>query len=61
MQAGGALIFAVAILGWYATFIIMAAEMRVPFSLPLGDLSRFWPPTNVEISDDPEDHRHHQR
>lgn len=49
-QAGGALIFIVSLLGWYACFIIMAAEMRVPVSLPMGDLSRFWPSTDVPIS-----------
>ncbi|KAJ4415614.1 hypothetical protein N0V82_007248 [Gnomoniopsis sp. IMI 355080] len=55
-KAGGALIFAVAILGWYSCFIIMAAEMRVPINLPMGDLSRFWPSSNVELSDETEGH-----
>lgn len=49
-QAGGALIFVVALLGWYMTFIIMAAEMRLPLSLPVGDLSRFWPRTDVDLA-----------
>ncbi|POS70635.1 hypothetical protein DHEL01_v210971 [Diaporthe helianthi] len=55
-KAGGALIFVVALLGWYACFIIMAAEMRVPISLPMGDLSRFWPRTDVEIAAAGRDH-----
>ncbi|PSR97805.1 GPR1/FUN34/yaaH family-domain-containing protein [Coniella lustricola] len=48
-KAGGALIFIVALLGWYACFIIMAAEMRLPVRLPMGDLTRFWPATDVAI------------
>lgn len=40
----------VACLGWYMTFIIMAAEMRLPLSLPVGDLSRFWPRTDVDLA-----------
>lgn len=55
-KAGGALIFVVALLGWYACFIIMAAEMRVPISLPMGDLSRFWPRTDVELTAAGRDH-----
>ena len=30
------------------TFIMMAAEMRLPIKLPVGDLSHFWPSTDVE-------------
>lgn len=52
------MIFVVALLGWYSCFIIMAAEMRVPISLPMGDLSRFWPSTDVEISAPDAEHRH---
>ncbi|KAF2972022.1 hypothetical protein GQX73_g1508 [Xylaria multiplex] len=48
--AGGALLFVVAALGWYMTFIIMAGEMRITLSLPVGDLSRFWPQTNVDLA-----------
>lgn len=46
----------VALLGWYACFTIMCAEMRVQISLPLGDLSRFWPRTDVEITAAARDH-----
>ncbi|KAI1332431.1 GPR1/FUN34/yaaH family-domain-containing protein [Xylariaceae sp. FL0255] len=49
-KAGGALLFVVAALGWYMTFIIMAGEMRIPLNLPVGDLSHFWPRTDVEIT-----------
>ena len=31
------------------TFIMMAAEMRLPVKLPVGDLSHFWPSTDVEL------------
>lgn len=57
-QVGGALIFVVALLGWYACFIIMAAEMRVPISLPMGDLSRFWPATDVQMAGSQESREH---
>lgn len=49
--AGGALLFVVAALGWYMCFIIMAGEMRITLNLPVGDLSRFWPKTDVELAD----------
>ena len=49
-QAGGALIFVVAMLGWYMTFIIMAGEMRLSLNLPVGDLSHFWPRTDVDLA-----------
>ncbi|KAI1266958.1 GPR1/FUN34/yaaH family-domain-containing protein [Xylariaceae sp. FL1019] len=48
-KAGGALLFVVAALGWYMTFIIMAGEMRITLKLPVGDLSRFWPQTDVQL------------
>ncbi|GAW13634.1 hypothetical protein ANO14919_030210 [Xylariales sp. No.14919] len=48
--AGGAILFVVAALGWYMTFIIMAGEMRVTLNLPVGDLSRFWPSTDVDLA-----------
>ncbi|KAI0190716.1 GPR1/FUN34/yaaH family-domain-containing protein [Xylaria flabelliformis] len=48
--AGGALLFVVAALGWYMTFIIMAGEMRITLNLPVGDLSRFWPRTDIPIA-----------
>jgi hypothetical protein len=31
------------------TFIIMAGEMRLKINLPVGDLTRFWPNTDVDI------------
>ncbi|KAK3695665.1 GPR1/FUN34/yaaH family-domain-containing protein [Podospora appendiculata] len=48
--AGGAMLFVVALLGWYATFIIMAGEMRLPVNLPVGDLTHFWPRSDVELA-----------
>jgi hypothetical protein len=30
---------------------MMAAEMRLSIKLPVGDLSHFWPPTDVELAD----------
>jgi hypothetical protein len=50
-QAGGALLFVVGLLGWYITFVIMAAEMRLKVNLPVGDLSHFWPATDVPMAD----------
>ncbi|KAF2233319.1 hypothetical protein EV356DRAFT_213973 [Viridothelium virens] len=49
-KTGGALLFVVAALGWYMTFVIMAAEMRLGINLPVGDLSHFWPKTDVPLS-----------
>lgn len=43
--------FIVALLGWYMTFVIMAAEMRLGVNLPVGDLSHFWPSTDVPLSE----------
>jgi len=42
-KAGGSTFFVLAVLGWYITVVMMAAEMRMTFSLPVGDLSHFWP------------------
>ncbi|PSK46213.1 Protein alcS [Elsinoe australis] len=42
-KAGAALLFVVAILGWYMTFVIMSYEMKMGLKLPVGDLSHFWP------------------
>ncbi|KAI5919440.1 GPR1/FUN34/yaaH family-domain-containing protein [Camillea tinctor] len=50
-KTGGALLFVVAALGWYMCFIIMAGEMRITLKLPVGDLSRFWPRTDVELAE----------
>jgi hypothetical protein len=50
-QAGGAILFVVAMLGWYITFVIMAAEMRLGINFPVGDLSHFWPSTDVELTE----------
>jgi hypothetical protein len=30
---------------------MMAAEMRLSVKLPVGDLSRFWPRTDVDLAD----------
>lgn len=44
------MLFVVAALGWYMSFVIMAAEMQLPVKLPVGDLSRFWPSANREVA-----------
>ncbi len=31
-------------------FIIMAGEMRITLNLPVGDLSHFWPKTDVDLA-----------
>lgn len=31
-------------------FVMMAAEMRFGINFPVGDLSHFWPDTNVSLS-----------
>jgi len=49
-KGGGALLFVVALLGWYMCFIIMAGEMRITLNLPVGDLSHLWPKTDVELA-----------
>ncbi|KAI1115651.1 GPR1/FUN34/yaaH family-domain-containing protein [Nemania sp. NC0429] len=49
-KAGGAIIFAVAMLGWYMCFVIMAGEMRIRFNFPVGDLSHYWPSTDVDLA-----------
>jgi len=46
---GGALLFIVGCLGWYMVFVMMAAEMRLALTLPVGDLSHFWPKTDIEL------------
>ena len=50
-QAGGGILFVVGFLAWYLLFVMMAAEMRLPINLPVGDLSHFWPKTDVEMGD----------
>lgn len=49
-KAGGAMLFIVGILGWYMTFVIMAAEMRLTTKLPVGDLSHYWAKRDVETA-----------
>jgi len=49
-KAGGAILFCVGLLGWYMTFVMMAAEMRLAINLPVGDLSHFWPRTDIELA-----------
>lgn len=48
--AAGGVLFGTSWLGWYMTFVIMAGEMHLGINLPMGDLSRFWPKTDVELS-----------
>ncbi|KAI1265500.1 GPR1/FUN34/yaaH family-domain-containing protein [Xylariaceae sp. FL1019] len=48
-KAGASLLFVDGVLGWYACFSMMAYEMRLPINLPAGDLSHFWPRTDVEV------------
>ena len=49
-KAGGAMLFIVGLLGWYMTFVIMAAEMRLSTKLPVGDLSHYWAKSDVEMA-----------
>ena len=49
-QTGGAIFFVLALLGWYMTFVMMAAEMRITVNLPVGDLSHFWP-ADMELAE----------
>jgi uncharacterized protein len=44
------LIFVAGLFGWYMMFVIMSVEMRLKTSLPVGDLSHFWPATDVPIA-----------
>ncbi|KAK5109188.1 hypothetical protein LTR62_007273 [Meristemomyces frigidus] len=50
-KTGGAILFVTAALGWYMTIVIMSYEMRMPFNLPVGDLSHLWPSTDRPIGD----------
>ncbi|KAK4554812.1 hypothetical protein LTR86_007960 [Recurvomyces mirabilis] len=47
----GTVTMAAWILAGYMTFVIMSYELRMPFNLPVGDLSHFWPRTDVPIGD----------
>jgi succinate-acetate transporter protein len=40
-HAGGGLVFAVCILGWYLFAVQLLASVDFPMNLPVGDLSRF--------------------
>jgi len=55
-KAGGAIFFVVAMLGWYITVVMIAAELRITIKLPVGDLSHFWP-KDVELGDMPAEKR----
>lgn len=44
------MLFIVGLLGWYMTFVIMAAEMRLAVNLPVGDLSHYWRDSNVDMA-----------
>jgi hypothetical protein len=50
IQTGGAIFFVLALLGWYITVVMMAAEMRITVNLPVGDLSHLWP-VDVELAE----------
>lgn len=50
-KAGGATFFILALLGYYITVVMMAAEMRMTISLPVGDLSHFWPTHPGDLAD----------
>ncbi|PMD30073.1 plasma membrane ammonium transporter [Hyaloscypha variabilis F] len=50
-KTGGATFFILAILGWYITVVMMAAEMRITIGLPVGDLSHFWPSAEGDLAD----------
>lgn len=38
-----------AILGWYMTVVIIAAEVGFPIRPPCGELSRFWPQPGADV------------
>ncbi|KAK0099401.1 hypothetical protein ONS96_008428 [Cadophora gregata f. sp. sojae] len=42
-KTGGAIFFILAVLGYYITVVMIAAEMRITVQLPVGDLSHYWP------------------
>ena len=50
-EAGGAVFFVLAILGYYMTVVMIAAEMRITIKLPVGDLSHFWLNSEAELAD----------
>ncbi|KAG9237310.1 GPR1/FUN34/yaaH family-domain-containing protein [Amylocarpus encephaloides] len=50
-KAGAAIFFVVGVLGYYITVVMMAAEMRITVKLPVGDLSHFWPRSDIELAD----------
>jgi hypothetical protein len=43
--------FVTAVLGYYITVVMIAAEMRMTVNLPVGDLSHFWPNPDAELAD----------
>ncbi|KAF4621918.1 hypothetical protein G7Y89_g14428 [Cudoniella acicularis] len=49
-HAGAAVFFVVALLGYYITLVVMAAEMKITIKLPVGDLSHLWP-KDIECGD----------
>ncbi|KAH8685391.1 GPR1/FUN34/yaaH family-domain-containing protein [Tricladium varicosporioides] len=50
-KAGAAIFFIVALLGYYITVVMMAAELRITLKLPVGDLSHFWPKSDIEMAE----------
>ncbi|KAI3317344.1 GPR1/FUN34/yaaH family-domain-containing protein [Xylariaceae sp. AK1471] len=47
-KTAGVLLFIGSAIGWYITVSIMAAEMRLPISLPVGDLNQYWLKKNTD-------------
>ncbi|TVY48318.1 Protein alcS [Lachnellula occidentalis] len=50
-KAGAGMFFAVALLGYYMTVAMIAAELQIPLKLPVGDLSYLWPKSDVESAE----------
>ncbi|TVY28352.1 Protein alcS [Lachnellula hyalina] len=50
-KAGAAIFFVVALLGYYMTVAMIAAEMQIPLKFPVGDLSYLWPKSDIESAE----------
>ncbi|CAG8979934.1 hypothetical protein HYALB_00013518 [Hymenoscyphus albidus] len=50
-KAGAAIFFLVALLGYYITVVMIAAEVRITVNLPVGDLSHLWPKEGEELAE----------
>lgn len=56
-QAAGAFLFVTAMLGWYLLANQVLASTGFPFSLPVGDFTRFWEKKQVrEVATEAETH-----